>query len=141
MQTPICDFVNKYAKDKKIRLHMPGHKGNSFLGIEEFDITEVQGADSLYEACGIIAQSEKTQVLFLTAPPFIQPKGRRSAYGLCFILRFCFLKKVAKHPLLPLQEMRTKPFLPRRLCLILVCSGFTPKVTTVTFLAAFHQIS
>lgn len=37
---------------------MPGHKGTSFLGIEHLDITEIDGADSLYEAGGIIAKSE-----------------------------------------------------------------------------------
>ena len=37
---------------------MPGHKGKGFLGCEKFDITEVSGADSLYEADGIIAESE-----------------------------------------------------------------------------------
>ncbi len=38
---------------------MPGHKGKAFLGCEGLDITEVSGADSLYEADGIIAQSEQ----------------------------------------------------------------------------------
>ena len=37
---------------------MPGHKGKQFLGFEQFDITEIDGADSLYEASGIIAESE-----------------------------------------------------------------------------------
>ena len=37
---------------------MPGHKGTSFLGMEHLDITEIDGADSLYEASGIIAKSE-----------------------------------------------------------------------------------
>ena len=37
---------------------MPGHKGTSFLGMEHLDITEIDGADSLYEAGGIIAESE-----------------------------------------------------------------------------------
>ena len=37
---------------------MPGHKGTSFLGMEHLDITEIDGADSLYEAGGIIARSE-----------------------------------------------------------------------------------
>jgi len=41
-----------------LRLHMPGHKGAAFLGMESLDITEIQGADSLYEADGIIARSE-----------------------------------------------------------------------------------
>ncbi len=59
MQTPIADFVKSYAESKYSRLHMPGHKGVSFLGCEKYDITEISGADALYEAEGIIAQSEK----------------------------------------------------------------------------------
>lgn len=37
---------------------MPGHKGAPLLGCEPWDITEVAGADALYEADGIIARSE-----------------------------------------------------------------------------------
>jgi arginine/lysine/ornithine decarboxylase len=58
MDTPICDFVREYAGRNDLRLHMPGHKGTSFLGMEHLDITEIDGADSLYEADGIIARSE-----------------------------------------------------------------------------------
>ncbi|MBR2382226.1 MAG: amino acid decarboxylase, partial [Anaerotignum sp.] len=58
MNTPICDFINKYAKKDTARLHMPGHKGVSFLGCEKMDITEIRGADELYDAEGIIAESE-----------------------------------------------------------------------------------
>ena len=58
MNTPIADFVGKYAKQNMSRMHMPGHKGKGFLGCERFDITEVSGADSLYESDGIIAESE-----------------------------------------------------------------------------------
>ena len=58
MNTPIADFVENYAKQNRRRMHMPGHKGRGFLGCEGFDITEVNGADSLYEADGIIAESE-----------------------------------------------------------------------------------
>ncbi|MBQ2955399.1 MAG: PLP-dependent transferase [Clostridia bacterium] len=59
MNTPICDFVRQYASGSATRLHMPGHKGVSLLGMEELDITEIDGADSLYEASGIIAESER----------------------------------------------------------------------------------
>ena len=45
MDTPICDFVNRYHKSGVSRLHMPGHKGNALLGCEPLDITEVAGAD------------------------------------------------------------------------------------------------
>ncbi|MBQ9092340.1 MAG: amino acid decarboxylase [Anaerotignum sp.] len=58
MNTPICDFINKYVKKDTARLHMPGHKGVSFLGCEKMDITEIRGADELYDAEGIIAESE-----------------------------------------------------------------------------------
>ena len=57
MKTPICDFVRRYADSGAVRFHMPGHKG---IGdIENADITEISGADSLYEADGIIAESEE----------------------------------------------------------------------------------
>ena len=58
MQTPIADFVRRYAQSKAARFHMPGHKGRPFLGCEAWDITEIAGADALYEADGIIAESE-----------------------------------------------------------------------------------
>lgn len=56
MNTPICSFLEKYTAENKLRLHMPGHNG-------EFphDITEINGADSLYESDhtgGIIGTSE-----------------------------------------------------------------------------------
>ena len=56
--TPVVDFVKTYAESNTTRFHMPGHKGISFLGCESLDITEINGADSLYEANGIIAASE-----------------------------------------------------------------------------------
>lgn len=59
MQTPIADFVKEYTNKKSSRFHMPGHKGQAFLGCEVMDITEVAGADALYEAEGIIDESEK----------------------------------------------------------------------------------
>ena len=59
MKTPIVDFVRRYQESGMVRFHMPGHKGAGFLGCEGFDITEVSGADELYEAEGIIAESEE----------------------------------------------------------------------------------
>ena len=58
MKTPIADFVKAYAQSKTARFHMPGHKGESILGCEELDITEISGADVLYSADGIINESE-----------------------------------------------------------------------------------
>ena len=59
MNTPVADFVQRYAKAGTARLHMPGHKGRCFLGCEPWDITEIHGADALYEAKGILAESEQ----------------------------------------------------------------------------------
>ena len=35
-------------------MHMPGHKGTALLGPEPLDLTEIEGADVLYHAEGII---------------------------------------------------------------------------------------
>ena len=59
MDTPIYEFLRRYHNDRMIRFHMPGHKGKAFLGCEHLDLTEIKGADALYEADGIIAESER----------------------------------------------------------------------------------
>ena len=76
MDTPIWDFVRDYAEKNPLRLHMPGHKGISSLGPEAWDITEVEGADVLYHAGGIIRKSEEnTAGLFGTAATFYSAEG------------------------------------------------------------------
>ena len=76
LDTPICDFVNDYIASDTSRLHMPGHKGAPFLGPEAIDITEIKGADALYEAGGIIAESEKNaSELFGTYRTFYSTEG------------------------------------------------------------------
>ena len=75
MDTPICDFVRRYAEGNPIRLHMPGHKGKRLLGPEPWDITEIDGADSLYEASGIIAQSEANAGKCFGAYTFYSTEG------------------------------------------------------------------
>ncbi len=76
MNTPICDFVKNYSKSEKTRLHMPGHKGQGFLGVEHLDITEIEGADVLYKAEGIIKESEENATkLFGTGKTFYSTEG------------------------------------------------------------------
>ena len=58
MNTPVCDFVRRYRESGTLRLHMPGHKGQGFPGAED-DLTEIEGADTLYPARGIIRESEE----------------------------------------------------------------------------------
>lgn len=75
MNTPICDYVNQYARSDSLRLHMPGHKGVGPLGVEGLDITEIPGADSLYEARGIIRQSEENASALFGCPTFYATEG------------------------------------------------------------------
>ena len=75
MTTPICDFVREYKEKQSLRLHMPGHKGVNLLGFEHLDITEIDGADSLYEADGIIAESEANASQLFGCDTFYSAEG------------------------------------------------------------------
>ena len=75
MTTPICDFADRYAKGDALRLHMPGHKGEALVGCERYDITEIAGADSLYEATGIIRESEQNASALFGADTFYSTEG------------------------------------------------------------------
>ena len=78
MDTPVCDFVAAYEKSGVARLHMPGHKGTGPLGCEGRDITEIAGADSLYEASGVIAQSERSAAALFGAKATFYSAGGSS---------------------------------------------------------------
>ena len=75
MRTPIYDFARAYAASGTERMHMPGHKGRSLLGIESLDITEITGADDLYNADGIIAESEREAGRLFGAHTFYSTEG------------------------------------------------------------------
>lgn len=93
MTTPIFDFVNKYMEAGISRFHMPGHKGKTFLGPEPYDITEIDGADVLYSADGIINESENNaSALFDTAHTFYSAEGSTLA-----IKAMLFLASLAAH--------------------------------------------
>ena len=75
MKTPICDFARRYADGDNVRAHMPGHKGKMMLGCEDIDITEFDGADSLYECNGIIAESEGNASSLFGCDTFYSTEG------------------------------------------------------------------
>ena len=75
MNTPIHNFVKAYRDLRPVRLHMPGHKGRGPLGCEELDLTESPGADALYEADGIIAESEANASALFGCPTFYSTEG------------------------------------------------------------------
>ncbi len=75
MNTPIYDFVSEYISKSPVRLHMPGHKGEAFLGLEPRDITELFGADELYSPHGIIYESERNAARIFGASTFYSAGG------------------------------------------------------------------
>ena len=80
MDTPIYDFISAYAAGDMLRCHMPGHKGRTVLpelaALYGPDITEIAGADSLFEAEGIILRSERNMAsLYGSAACFYSAAG------------------------------------------------------------------
>lgn len=69
MNTTIQDYLSQHIKQKPISFHMPGHKGSGIykrFGYEvflenliDFDITEITGADNLFQAEGIIKATQE----------------------------------------------------------------------------------
>ncbi len=62
MHTPLYTALRAILRRDRARFHMPGHKGHDrtgiFGGTLRYDITETDGADSLYRASGAILQAE-----------------------------------------------------------------------------------
>lgn len=101
MKTPICDFVTEYKNSGKLRLHMPGHKGKSFLGIEEYDITEISGADVLYDAKGIIRESEENAArLFGAEKTIYSAEGSSLSIRAMLYLAVLYAKANGKNPII-----------------------------------------
>ncbi len=112
MKTPICDFVNKYNKSGKLRLHMPGHKGKNFLGIEGYDITEIDGADVLYNANGIIVESEENAAkLFGTAKTVYSTEGSSLSIRAMLYLATLYAKENGKKPIIAAGRNAHKVFM------------------------------
>ena len=99
MKTPICDFVQKYQQGGAERLHMPGHKGQSYLGYEPFDLTEIDGADSLFAANGIIAESEQNASALFGAHTFYSTEGSSLAIKAMLLLVARYAKSKGQTPL------------------------------------------
>ena len=111
MSTPICDFVNKYIENDTSRLHMPGHKGVSLLGMERYDITEISGADSLYEAEGIIRKSEEIASRIFDCPTFYSTEGSSHSIRAMIYLAYLFAKKRGENLRILAQRNAHKTFL------------------------------
>lgn len=111
MTTPICDFLTRYADDGILRLHMPGHKGQGSLGAEQYDLTEVEGADSLYDAVGIIRQSEENASRVFGCHTFYSAEGSSLCIRAMLFLILQYAKTQGKKPLILAGRNTHKSFL------------------------------
>ena len=111
MNTPICDFVKKYAESEPLRLHMPGHKGVSLLGTEGIDLTEIDGADDLYHACGIILESEKNASSLFGADTFYSTEGSSLCIRAMLYLTLLYAKEKGVPPIIAAGRNAHKTFL------------------------------
>ena len=109
MKTPICDFIEKYAQTDNVRLHMPGHKGVGDHN-ERLDITEITGADSLYEASGIIAESEKNASALFDAHTFYSAEGSSLSIRAMLYLCTAYAKEIGRRPLVLAARNAHKTF-------------------------------
>ena len=111
MDTPILDFVSAYAESDSLRLHMPGHKGVGPLGIERFDITEIDGADSLYEANGIILRSEENAGKIFGCRTFYSTEGSSLCIRAMIYLIMLYARQNGKKPLIAAGRNAHRTFL------------------------------
>ena len=111
MKTPIYDFVKQYSESKTVRMHMPGHKGKNLLGFEALDLTEIKGADSLYEADGIIAESERNASALFTCKTFYSAEGSSLAIRAMLYLCELYAKSQNKKPLIYAGRNAHKSFI------------------------------
>lgn len=111
INTPICDFVRTYAQSKTTRMHMPGHKGAGTLGVEALDITEILGADSLYEAGGIIKESEEIASSLFGAHTFYSTEGSSQCIRAMLYLALLKARTAKKAPLVWAARNAHKTFL------------------------------
>lgn len=76
-------------------MHMPAHKGVDFLGFEKYDITEINGADSLYEASGIIAESEANASELFGCPTLYSTEGSSHCIrAMLYMAKVCGYEKI-----------------------------------------------
>ena len=130
MNTPIVDFVKNYNSKKTLRLHMPGHKGESFLGCEPWDITEIDGADVLYKAEGIIKQSEDNAAkIFGTEKTVYSTEGSSLAIRAMLYLIKMYGNAKGEKPIIAAGRNAHKTFITAAALLDLEVEWLNPKTT------------
>lgn len=90
VKTPVKDFLLEHAGGKPVSFHMPGHKGSDlyrrcghgdFLDrIFDCDVTEIPGADNLFQTEGILKEAqERYAKLYEVKKSYLQINGSSGA--------------------------------------------------------------
>ena len=89
---------------------MPGHKGSPILGMEHMDITEISGADSLYEAGGIIARSEANASSLFGCMTCYSTEGSSQCIRAMLYLLLQYAKQLGRRPVIAAGRNAHKTF-------------------------------
>ena len=90
IRTPVQDFLIEHAKRSPVSFHMPGHKGSALyrrFGYSDFldnifdcDVTEIQGADNLFQTEGILKEAQDRYAdLYEVKKSYLQINGSSGA--------------------------------------------------------------
>ena len=106
MDTPILKMLKEYSERDILRLHMPGHKGR----LDKNDITEVEGADSLFDASGVIMESEENAGKLFGADTFYSTEGSSLSIRAMVYLTSLYAKETGKDSLILAARNAHKSF-------------------------------
>ena len=105
---------------------MPGHKGRGVL-CEELDITEISGADSLYDANGIIRESEDNASSLFGCRTFYSTEGSSHTIRAMLALLSVHAKETGHKPLVLATRNAHRAFLGALALLDIEVDWLTPK--------------
>ena len=125
---PICEFVRRYRYSGALRMHMPGHKGTALLGPEPLDLTEIEGADVLYHAEGIIRESEaNAAAVFGTKKTVYSAEGSSLCIRAMLYLTLLHARANHKKPVIAAGRNAHKVFMRPQRCSTLTFAGSTAR--------------
>jgi len=107
--TPISTFLKEYREKNAVRMHMPGHKGVGSVE-NSLDITEIEGADALFEAEGIISESEKIAGSIFGADTFYSTEGSSLSIRAMLYLVSLYAKRNKRRALIAAARNAHKSF-------------------------------
>ena len=92
-------------------MHMPGHKGKPLLGCEPFDLTEINGADSLFAPEGIIAESEANSSALFGCQTLYSTEGSSLCIRAMLFLIMRYAAETGRKPVIAAGRNAHKTFL------------------------------